>query len=291
MTHRVLLAIVLLASFAGQAAAFCDEVPDGPWLTAASTNYDIHYTAGYEDDIPIAREWMNRAEEIMARKYGITNHGYDVDVYWHPESNEFASRSTSGICTRGSLDGTQWFGTIHVLALSSPDWEGRMTRGYLIHRYARILVHEYVTIGHKLVRNSGLDHDIVNWFKQGLQEYDGRFYTTEYNRGDGWSELMCNAHEHYRDEFWCCASLESGHLFATGETYTGGAIYAKFLADTYGEDIHIALLTGEDWEGNGVPSFWKVFRASLQARGEESVSSAFRDFKGWFNQRTASCEE
>lgn len=87
----------------------------------------------------------------MRRKYGLSSHGYEVDVYLEPASTGYA-----GVGQATDFSGGDW-ATIHYMTPSAPEWaearrQGRTTglgRPFNRHYHAETL--EYITLARERV--------------------------------------------------------------------------------------------------------------------------------------------
>jgi hypothetical protein len=103
------------------------------------------------------------------------------------------------------------------------------------------------------------------WIVEGLAEYDGFFYTTAYNRTTAIDSLI--RHVYYeREQIFCCSSGIS-----TSSVYYGGAAIMLFLAERFGEEIHVELLT-------------TPLEDVLEQRGT-TVEETYGELQAWFEQQ------
>ncbi len=271
LIHRSILPCVLLfASFVNMQAQ--------SWLKEDNGQYTIYYVQEYEQDVKFVRTWLDQAERLMLDKYDLQRHGYDISVYLPPAPTQYTNR---GLATL--LCCSQNTGEIHYMTPSAPAY-GVGALGSLRlpadDYHAKTLIHEYITVGHTRVsadKPRGFRYySAPSWFVQGLQEYDGTFHSTESNRTDGFEQLLDYADRRLQDTFHCCHTLAfDSETFGTTSAYFGGAFLMKFLADRFGEGIHVGLLKNEH------PTFTEALTDELASRGS-SVSEAFGDFQRWF---------
>ena len=246
--------------------------PPTQWLKEDNGQYTIYYVQEYEQDVEFVRTWMDRAERLMLDKYGLQRHGYDISVYLPPAPTPNAGRGQSTlICCRS--DGT---GEIHYMTPSAPAY-GEGTLGTLRlsadDYHSKTLMHEYVTVAHQRVSKNkprGFRYySAPPWFYQGLEEYDGTFHSTENNRTVGYERLLDYAERSLQDTFY---------NFGSSSIYFGGLLLQRFLAEQYGEDIHLDLLTSEQ------PTFDLALDEQLAIHGR-TASEAFDDFQRWFQTK------
>lgn len=41
------------------------------WTESKSDHYSVFYQSGYDKDLAFARTWLNRAEALLQKKYGV----------------------------------------------------------------------------------------------------------------------------------------------------------------------------------------------------------------------------
>ena len=95
---------------------------DGPWFEAKAAHYSVFYKDGFDKDVATARRWMDRTEQLMKEKYGVTPDHYHMSVYLYPSPTTSASvsQAQNRCCTRQE-NGVST-GTIDVLAPSASAW-------------------------------------------------------------------------------------------------------------------------------------------------------------------------
>ena len=247
--------------------------PPTQWLEEDNGQYTIYYVQEYEQDVEFVRMWLDRAERLMLNKYGLQRHGYDISVYLPPAPTPEAGRGLATlVCCRSDNTGEIYYmtpsapaygqGTLGTLSLSVDDY------------HTKTLVHEYITVGHIRIAESDKHkgfhyYSAPSWFVQGLQEYDGMFHSTESNRTTGYERLLDYAERSLQDTFY---------NFGSSSTYFGGLLLQTFLAEQYGEDIHVDLLTSEQ------PTFDLALDEQL-ALHDRTASEAFEDFRRWFQTK------
>ena len=244
------------------------------WLQSESEGgqYTIYYVTEYEKDLEFVHKWLDHAEELMADKYGIKNHGISLKVYLHPATSRYASRGLATLlcCTSDKK------GTIHYMTPSSPDY-GTGTLGGLQLRpddyHAKTLIHEYISVGHERVterKGGGFRYySAPSWFVQGLEEYDGMFHSTESNRTTGYDKLIRYADRSLQGQFCSFGSFSS---------YFGGTFMQRFLVERFGPGIHAELLRSNQ------PTFQLAFEEVL-SRHDTTPDGAFEDFQPWFDAK------
>jgi len=247
------------------------------WTEIKSPNYSIFRQAGYEKDAEFARTWLDRAESLLKKKYGVPFRGYQIKVYLYPEPTSKANTGTANLqcCSPGS--GEQKTGVISFLAPSSAAWRDFQGRTSLRlpkdeNYQAKVLMSEYITVGHYAVQDSRVKtggwryYSAPQWVVQGLQEYDGIFHTTDYNRETAGAALLDWAKSH-AGVFTCCTSG-----LQISEVYNGGAAFMAFLAAEFGEEIHAKLLLDES------PTFAEALERQTRPY---SLPALFAKFQAW----------
>lgn len=253
------------------------------WLEARSANYTILYQAGFERDVEFARTWMDRAQQLMRSKYGVSADRYALSLYLHPAPATGAGvgLATLNCCTQ-QPDG-KLSGSIQYLSPSASAWQttqGTTSLGLPFddNYHAKVLTHEYITLGHLSLQAtrqgwSYYDSSTPSWFTQGLQEFDGIFNTTEANRTTVHPKLV-DWGRNNRTKFVCCATLSNELSIRITDEYNGGALFVAFLAAQFGEDVHARLLRS--------PA--TTFNEALAAETKPyDVAQLFSRFRDWFN--------
>ena len=242
------------------------------WLEEDNGQYTIYYRQEYEQDVAFVRTWLDRAEGLMLNKYGLSRTGYDISVYLPPAPTGRTGRGQSTLlcCSRNA-------GEIHYMTPSAPAYGGGALGTLRLSAddyHSKTLMHEYITVGHIRIaeedKSKGFQYySAPSWFVQGLQEYDGMFHSTESNRTTGYERLLDYAERSLQDTFY---------NFGSSSIYFGGLLLQRFLAEQYGEGIHLDLLT------SGQPTFDLALDEQLAIHGR-TASEAFDDFQRWFQTK------
>ena len=140
--------------------------------------------------------------------------------------------------------------------------------------HPHLITHEMAHVVHRGVVRRGWWPP--TWISEGLAEYDGFFYATEYNRTTAIDSLIRYVHQRDREKIFCCLTLGSSGI-ATSSIYAGGALIMLFLAERFGEGIHVELLTTPLTE-------------VLEQRGT-TVAETFAELQAWFEQRVQALGE
>jgi hypothetical protein len=220
---------------------------EGQWIEAKSAGYSIFYQSGYEKDAKFTRTWLDRAEDLLKKKYGVPFSGFYISLYLYPAPVKDADVGLANLhCCSPGASGVKT-GTISYLAPSASAWKdspGLTSLGLPKDEnyHAKVIMSEYITVGHYVVQESRATtggwryYSAPQWFVQGLQEYDGIFHTTDANRGV--TKAMLFQWARNRPSVFACCSPG----LSISNSYNGGATFMAFLAAQFGEDIHAKLL-------------------------------------------------
>ncbi len=265
-----------------------ENFPSVDWLEEATLHYSICYTAEYANDVSLVKEWMDLGVRLMQEKYELTQirryYGSRVHVNVLLVPDPRGGVSTGHTWYAGHFD---WHGTGHNLVAayipyltpSHPDWSENSTWGGLrlppAGYHAKTLVHEFT---HAI--QSGLWSETsseAQWVSEGLAEYEGMFNTTNYNRTEGFNSLVRRVFE--QGDITCCETLSGEASISTSDVYFSGALIMKYLADTYGEDIHVRLV-----------KLYRTFIDGLVHELTESgttLSDMYQDLRTWLRRHYA----
>ena len=237
--------MLMIATLALSAAAALRA--QSPWIEARFPHHSIFYQAGFEADARSVQGWAEADERVMQQKYGVQPVRYRMAIYLLPvpTADIDVARARNSCCVRVSEGDST--GKIEMLAPSAPAMLAATELSSLGLRkndssyHAKILLSEYIPIGHYEVQNGRPSggwryYDAPNWFVQGLQEYDAIFHTTERNRTETAQRLLAWARAHAA-AFTCCSPG-----LKISDDYNGGAAFMAFLAAQFGEDVHMRLL-------------------------------------------------
>ncbi|MGZ8845078.1 MAG: hypothetical protein ACXW3C_01305, partial [Pyrinomonadaceae bacterium] len=53
---------------------------DERWIESKRDHYTVFYQAGFEKDAEFTRTWLDRAEQLMKTKYGVTPERYRMSI-------------------------------------------------------------------------------------------------------------------------------------------------------------------------------------------------------------------
>jgi len=247
------------------------------WLEAKGNGYSIFYQKGFENDVPFARTWADRAEVVMRDKYHVARNPYRVSIYLHPAAaGGIDVSSARNRCCSASIAGDS-AAIIDMLAPSAPAMRAASAISSLgfpknsDSYQAKILMSEYIPLGHYAVQNERPAggwkyYSAPNWFVQGLQEYDAIMHTTDSNRTATAAALSKWILSHTTVVACCAQDLQ------ISDDYNGGAAFMAFLAAEFGEDVHRKLLA----------SSASTFTAALtEQTAPNSRSQLFERFQQW----------
>jgi hypothetical protein len=258
---------------------------DEQWIESKRAHYTVFYQAGFEKDAEFTRTWLDRTEQLMKTKYGVTSERYRISIYLFPAPvGDIETRQSGQVqcCTRTSSGVST--GTIKLLALSAPVWKAAELKSSLglpksgEDYHAKVLMSEYIPIGHYAAqdrRPSGgwAYYSAPDWFVQGLQEYDGIFHTTEHNRTATARRLMEWAKRNEAKISCCTPRLE------IADSHNGGAAFMAFLAEEFGEDIHARLLR------NTAATFAEALTSETKPYSMEQLFARFQKWIASKNER------
>ena len=278
----------LTSTARGQCSAY-DATID--WMEASYPGYSICYTQDYVADVEFVKRWIDHAAGLTRTKYKVDHlrnprgqTELDLYIMLLPEPNDDADTSTTRFkcCydASGALSSYESIAQIPYLTPSHPEWGTRPTWGQLGYPpddfHAKNLVHEFTHAGQFSIW--GFQRTVPYWVSEGLAEYEGMFNSTEYNRTAGFDSLVRYVHDRIPDRIYCCQTLEGATpTFGTSDGYFGGALIMKFLADTYGEQLHVRLVRHQH------STFIEAVAAEIEAAGS-TVPQAFDDMKAWITQ-------
>ena len=257
--------------------------PDSSGLNWASVTYQLYticYDSRYQNDVAVVKRWLDATLELGWQKYGVarpTRRGKDLytTVFLPPVATGYTSQGLvrTACCVD---DGSGYRAEIHYLTPSA--W-----RGYALGRldipvsdyHPHYVMHEMSHVV-QLSFESESRSEPPTWIIEGLAEYDGFFYATEYNRTTAIDSLIRYVHQRDREKIFCCLTLGSSGI-STSSVYYGGAAIMMFLAERFGEGIHVELLTTPLTE-------------VLEQRGT-TVAETFAELRAWFEQRVQALGE
>ena len=73
---------VISAAIFWPASVFCQTpVKEPQWIEAKSVHYSIFYQPGFEEDLKFTRTWLDRAEELLKVKYGVSFSGFHISLF------------------------------------------------------------------------------------------------------------------------------------------------------------------------------------------------------------------
>lgn len=255
------------------------------WLEARTDTYSVFYVAGFEADVELAKTWMNQAEQASFDKYGVRFSRYKIALYLHPAPTAGAGVGNARLTCCTTQSGTTR-GTIDFLAPSYQGWkQGRdpvTGVAYDAYYQARLLMHEYLTVGHYAVQDTRGPGDSGNsvagwqyysapdWFYQGLQERDA-LAASDKNYRDSVTPLIIRFSRQL-DGIVCCRSLDPAIPgIAVSSVYADGFTLLSYLTSRYGEDIAGKVLR------SNAPTFWEALERSTLA----SVSELWSGLAPW----------
>ena len=275
---RLIAVAAVLVLLPHVAAAQCDsryerDLPELNWASLTRQSYTICYDERYSDDAAMVADWLDATLQLGRQKYGVarpTYQGRDLytTVFLPPVPTQDTNAERFGShCCEG--DGSVYHLEIHYLTPSAwPDgtW-GPLDIPFedshphqLTHLMSRNM-HYSLNVHYSLESGSRPPF----WIIEGLAEYDGYFYTTAYNRTTAIDSLIRHVYSE-RGQITCCNS----RVVATSPYHSWPAIM-MFLAERFGEGIHVELLT-------------TPLEEVLKQRGA-TVEETFDELQVWLEQR------
>ena len=258
------------------AGAECDSHSDPGlsrlnWASVTYQLYTICYDERYSDDVAVVKRWIDATLELGWQKYGVarpTRRGKDLHttVFLPSVATKRTSRGLTNMsCCHGN---GPVYAEIHYLTPSA--WSGNRLGGLDIPAkdyHPHYVMHE---MSHVVQLGFPQDTRPPYWIIEGLAEYDAFFYTTEYNRTTAIDSLIWYVHQLDREKILCCRTLGRSGITTTS-VYYGGATIMLFLAERFGEGIHVELLT-------------TPLGDLLERRGT-TVEETFAELQVWLEQR------
>ncbi len=265
------------------AGAECDSRDDDPYLSGlnwASLTYQLYticYDERYKDDVAIVKRWIDAALELGWQKYGVARPTYrgrpiHTTVFLPPVPTQYTSEGLVQVkcCWTEGLVSAE----LHYLTPSA--WLDNPLGGLGIPAkdyHPHYVMHEML---HVVQYSFPQGSRSPSWIIEGLAEYDSFFYTTRYNRTTAIDLLIRHVHRYDREKIFCCRTLGSSGI-ATTSVYYGAAVIMMFLAERFGEGIHVDLLT-------------TPLEEVLKRRGT-TVTKTFDELRAWFEQRVQALGE
>ena len=193
--------------------------------------YTVCYVEGYRADAEFVRGVLNSASMRFRARYGPSSTPVEIKLYAEPGGRVRGPGHAVAVGGPSRL-------TIHILARSAPAMQNacctvlgfpHQSDEYQVtvhtHEYSTAFQHHF----------SGF-YSKPSWFHQGLQQYEGFFAV-------GSPEVWRLAAEKtYNDNSVSCGQGLMGEQLAITDHYTAGAIYLRYLADRFGEQIHIDMI-------------------------------------------------
>ena len=260
------------------------------WLEADHGQYSICYTTEYEEDVAFVERWIDHAESLMRDKYRVAKFvrplaqtPFHLYVVLLPEPNADADTGTTRFqcCydASGAYTSSGAFARIPYLTPSHPEWTTRPTWGGMqlpaADYHAKNLVHEVTHAGQHSIYGGPWPRQIPAWVSEGLAEYEGMFNATEHNRTVGFATLVRYVRDTIPDRVFYGQTLASGDLtLSTSDVYFGGSLILKYLAETFGEDLHVRLVR------HAHPTFIEALAAEFAAAGT-TVLEVFQGLRAW----------
>ena len=120
------------------------------------------------------------------------------------------------------------------------------------------------------------NYGATHWSTEGLAEYEGTFNTTPHNRTWTFEKLIEYVSDN--DLVYLATSLNYRQSLVPKDTYFGGNLLMKFLADRFGEDIHYRLTHSD------VSTLEDVLLAEYEAEGVSGID-LFAELQAWMESQ------
>ena len=274
---------------------------DIDWLEQAYPDYSICYTEPHSRDVGPVSHWLAEAKDWLFAKYDIdqlvvhdysgrTSRPMELYLVLIPESDGNAGVGlTRFMCCYDTDRDTSdvniaW---IPYLAPSSSDWLGYPCLGQLctppnqghiknfMHEFTHAIQHTAGALRCEGRRGCAV-YAASHWSSEGLAEYEGTFNTTAHNRTETFEKLVDYVSDN--DLVYLATSLDYVQSIQPGDTYFGGNLLMKFLADRFGEDIHYRLTHSD------VSTLEDVLLSEYQAE-DIGVIDLFAELKAWMEEQ------
>lgn len=260
MTIRSICIIVfLLALSPGIAAAdalSCD-------FELKSDGFTICHDERYPQDAEFAREVLDRATTRFRARYGVQGTFTTVYQVGEPTSVDCGGhqiRIQPGSALNCGGD------RVYLMSRSAPEMNRCCTQlGFHFQSdeyYVTVLTHEYSTA---FQHNFPSFYSKPRWFYDGLEQYEGFFAV---GRPNVW---RLAAEKTYNDNAISCGQGLMGEALTITEPYAAGATYFRYLADRFGEQIHIDMIRDGRADASQI----------LADLIEESPCETFEHFRTW----------
>ena len=271
----------------------CSLYADIDWLEKAYPNYSICYTQEHSRDMVPVSHLLAQMEDWLFAKYDIDQlavHDYGLhtskpmELYFvlipEPDRNARIGLTQFICCHDVDIDTNDaniawipyltlsgWSGEQCLGRLCSPHNEGHVKN--LMHEFTHAVQHT-VSVQHCEGRRNCSIYGDPHWSDEALAEYEGIFNTTQHNRTRTFEKLVEYVSDN--DLLVLATSLEYVQSIRPRDSYFGGNLLLKFLADRFGEDIHYRLTHSEDPEN--------LLLAEFEAEGL-GVIDIFAELKAW----------
>ena len=195
--------------------------------------------------------WVSRAFDLGAEKYGVLRPTYGGDPFYltvYLPGAETALTSQGLVrmaCCYPDGEGTT-HAEIHYLTPAA--WEGDVLGGLSQppnYYHPHYLTHETVHFFQWACCRDDADdagYRWPTWLTEGMAESDGYRHTTEYSRTTAVARLRQRVRDDERDGLIYEENLAGDRVLAVPSVYWAGGWFMNYLADTYGDEIHLDLL-------------------------------------------------
>ena len=228
-----------------------------------SDGFTICHDERFPDDAEFARSVLDRAATRFRSRYGVQGTFTTVYLVGEPTNVDCAGREFQiqpGLALNCGGD------EVYLMSRSAPEMDTCCTQlGFHFQSdeyQITVLTHEYSTA---FQHNFSGFYSKPRWFYDGLQQYEGFFAVGNPNV---WRQA---AEKTYNDNAIGCGQGLTGETLTITEPYAAGATYFRYLADTFGEQIHIDMIRDGRADASQI----------LADLIEESPCETFGHFRNW----------
>ena len=256
----VFMAAIAPAPAVAQDALSCE-------LKLESDGFQICYDDRYPEDAEEAKQILDKATERLRLRYGVQGTFNTLYLLGEPGTVECSGREfTINVGTALSCGGEE----IYLLTKSSPERDTCCTQlglHFQSDEYnVTVLVHEYST-----AFQHGFPgfYSKPRWFYDGLEQYEG------YVAADSPRLWRLAAEKTYNDNAISCGEGLMGEALSIAEPYAAGATYFRYLADRFGEQLHIDMIRDGRSDASQI----------LAELIDESPCETFGHFRTWMSEQ------
>ena len=262
------------------------------WIEKAYQEFSVCYTAeSSQDEVEFVAYWVAFAIDIQRVKYQVrefrrfgTGSPFHINIMLLPEPDSNADTGTTRFMCCYNKDGERsssgQFAWIPYLSPSHSDWERSPTFGRLRlsteNFHIKNLMHEMTHAGqltfcdHRCKNLKG----ISDWIYEGLAEYEGLVHIDD----NGKLERLAI---YVTDRKLISLGIplkDTEPEIIVADVYSGGNLFMQYLADRFGESIHLRL-------ANPNNTFAEALQAEFESKNV-SLLQVFGDMQKWIEDIT-----